>query len=490
MEYPAMMPEPVTAPAADARVATAPTAGPQSLHGTLRESAAVLGSRLSPNAAGPLDELAEKLRTRHAHVVIIGLGYVGLPLAVSLAQVGFRVTGLEMDVDRVDQLNQGVSYIPDIPSEQVAAEVAADRLQATNDARVIAIADAVLITVPTPYTKTKQPDMTYVLRASTDVYENLHPGMLVVLESTTYPGTTSELVQPILEQRGLRAGVDFALAYSPERIDPGSRNFDLRSTPKIVGGTTPEATDLAATLYEPVVERVVKVSNPKVAEMAKLMENTFRHVNIALANEMAVLAGKMDIDIWEVIEAAATKPFGYMPFFPGPGVGGHCIPIDPYYFAWKAQEHEGYARLIELAGMINDQMPEYVVERVADGLNDHGKSLRGSHVLVLGVAYKKDVPDCRESPALKVIERLLRKGALVDYHDPHVPELSPGHHGSSLTPMLSVELTPEVLRRADCVVVLTDHSGIDWEQVAGESSLVLDTRNALKQYRRPNVVRL
>lgn len=488
-----MMPEPVTASTANAVLAPEHAAsdfGPQSTPPALRNPALLASRPVANGAANSLEALGEKLRTRNAHVVVVGLGYVGMPLAVSLAQAGFRVTGLEMDVDRVDQLNRGVSYIPDIPSEQIAAEVAAVRLQATNDARVIAIADAVLITVPTPYTKTKQPDMTYVLRASTDVYENLHPGMLVVLESTTYPGTTSELVQPILEQRGLRAGVDFALAYSPERIDPGSRNFDLRSTPKIVGGTTAEATELAATLYEPVVERVVKVSNPKVAEMAKLMENTFRHVNIALANEMAVLAGKMDIDIWEVIEAAATKPFGYMPFFPGPGVGGHCIPIDPYYFAWKAQEHEGYARLIELAGMINDQMPEYVVERVADGLNDHGKSLRGSHVLVLGVAYKKDVPDCRESPALKVIERLLRKGALVDYHDPHVPELSPGHHGGTLAPMLSVELTPEVLRRADCVVVLTDHSGIDWEQVAEESSLVLDTRNALKRHRRPNVERL
>jgi len=286
-----------------------------------------------------LEVLAEKFRARNARVVIVGLGYVGLPLAVSFAEVGFHVVGLEMDPERVEQINAGSSYISDIGSEAVAAMVAADRLQATSDPRIIAHADAVLITVPTPYTKTKQPDMTYVLRASSDVHDGLHRGMLVVLESTTYPGTTQELVQPILEAKGLKAGVDFALAYSPERIEPGNKRFGLRTTPKIVGGTTPEATEIAALLYAHVVERVVKVSNPRVAEMAKLMENTFRHVNIALANEMAVLAGKMGIDIWEVIDSAATKPFGFMPFYPGPGVGGHCIPIDPYYFAWKAQEY-------------------------------------------------------------------------------------------------------------------------------------------------------
>jgi len=417
--------------------------------------------------------------------VVIGLGYVGLPLAVSFAHAGFRVVGLEMDAERVDQINRGHSYIDDIPTAAVAAEVEADRLQATSDPRVIAFADVVLITVPTPYTKTKQPDMTYVLRAATDVYSHLHPGMLVVLESTTYPGTTQELVQPILEQKGLRAGVEFALAYSPERIEPGNRKFNLATTPKIVGGTDARATELAALLYGHVVERVVPVSNPRVAEMAKLMENTFRHVNIALANEMAVLAAKMEIDIWEVIEAAATKPFGFMPFLPGPGVGGHCIPIDPYYFAWKAQEHEGYARLIELAGMINDQMPDYVVARIADELNDAGKSLRNSQLLVVGVTYKKDVADLRESPALKVIDRLLRKGARVEYHDPHAPELRNG-----VGQMQSQPLTAEALRGADCVVVLTDHSDLPWEKVACESQLVLDTRNALRHFRRPNVVRL
>jgi UDP-N-acetyl-D-glucosamine dehydrogenase len=434
------------------------------------------------DALGPL---SQKLRDRNACIVVIGLGYVGLPLAVSLASVGFRVAGLEMDAGRAERINRGESYISDIASERVAAQVGADRLQATTDPRVIGHADAALITVPTPYTKTKQPDMTYVLRAATDVYDNLHAGMLVVLESTTYPGTTQELIQPILEQRGLRAGADFALAYSPERIEPGNRKFDLRTTPKIVGGTTPQATALAATLYGHIIERVVEVSNPRVAEMAKLMENTFRHVNIALANEMAVLAAKMEIDIWEVIEAAATKPFGFMPFYPGPGVGGHCIPIDPYYFAWKAQEHEGYARLIELAGMINDQMPEYVVERVADQLNDRGKSLRNSQILIIGVTYKKDVPDMRESPALKVIDRLLRKGALVDYHDPFVTEL-PNGPGA----LRSLPLTEESLRSADCVLVLTDHTDLPWTMIAGHSSLLVDTRNALKNHRGPNVVRL
>jgi UDP-N-acetyl-D-glucosamine dehydrogenase len=432
-----------------------------------------------------LDQLEEKLRSANARVVVIGLGYVGLPLAVSFARAGFHVVGLEMDPERVERINRGQSYISDVPGEAIAAAVEADRLEATSDPRIIGLADAVLITVPTPYTKTKQPDMTYVLRAATDVYENLYPGMLVVLESTTYPGTTQELVQPILEQRGLRAGVDFALAYSPERIEPGNRKFNLATTPKIVGGTNDQATELAASLYGHVVDRVVRVSTPRVAEMAKLMENTFRHVNIALANEMAVLAAKMGIDIWEVIEAAATKPFGFMPFLPGPGVGGHCIPIDPYYFAWKAQEHEGYARLIELAGMINDQMPDYVVERVADKLNDAGKSLRNSQVFVIGVTYKKDVPDMRESPALKVIDRLLRKGARVEYHDPHIPELRNG-----VGRMASAPLTPETLQGADCVVILTNHSDLPWREIAAHSPLVLDTRNALRDHRGPNVVRL
>jgi len=432
-----------------------------------------------------LADLATRLRTRNAVVVVVGLGYVGLPLAVNLAQSGFHVVGLEMDAERVEKINGGESYVSDIASGDVASAVAAERLQATSDPAAIAGADAVLITVPTPYTKTKQPDMTYVLRAATDVHTHLHRGMLIVLESTTYPGTTQELLQPILEAGGLKAGVDFALAYSPERIEPGNQKFDLRTTPKIVGGVDARATELAASLYEPIVERVVQVSNPRVAEMAKLMENTFRHVNIALANEMAVLAAKMGIDIWEVIDAAASKPFGFMPFYPGPGVGGHCIPIDPYYFAWKAQEHEGYARLIELAGIINDQMPEYVVDRIADALNNHGKSLRNSRILAIGVTYKKNVPDMRESPALKVIDRLQRKGAVVDYHDPFIPEL---HNGAGR--LACADLTRETLRAADCVVMLTDHTELPWAAIAEESPLVIDTRNALKNYRRANVVRL
>jgi UDP-N-acetyl-D-glucosamine dehydrogenase len=441
----------------------------------------------APGAPSPeLQALGQKLGDRTARIVVIGLGYVGLPLAVSFARAGFRVAGLEMDPERVDQINRGVSYISDIPTEEVAAAVAADRFEATGDPRIIAAADVVLITVPTPYTKIKQPDMTYVLRATTDVHDHLHAGMLIVLESTTYPGTTQEYVQPILETTNLKAGIHFALAYSPERIEPGNTRFNLQTTPKIVGGADDLATELAATLYAHVVERVVRVSNPRVAEMAKLMENTFRHVNIALANEMAVLAAKMDIDIWEVIEAAATKPFGFMPFYPGPGVGGHCIPIDPYYFAWKAQEHEGYARLIELAGLINDQMPEYVVERVADKLNDHGKSLRNSQVFVIGVTYKRDVPDMRESPALKVIDRLLRKGALVEYHDPFIPEIRNG--GSS--PMRSAPLDEETLRAADCVVVLTDHTQLPWDVIAAHGPLVIDTRNALKQHRAAHICRL
>jgi UDP-N-acetyl-D-glucosamine dehydrogenase len=439
-------------------------------------------SHRSPSA---VPSLAERIVRAEARVTVIGLGYVGLPLALAFARAGFTVQGLDIDPRKIASLAEGASYIDDVRDDQVAGLVETGCFTPTGDPTVLSDADVVIICVPTPYTKTKQPDLTCIYQAASMVVEHLHPGMLVILESTTYPGTTQEVLQPLLEAHGLRSGQDFHLAYSPERVDPGNSKFTLRNTPKIVSGITPEATELAKALYCHVAETVVPVSTPRVAEMAKLMENTFRHVNIGLANEMAVLCGKLGIDIWEVIDAAATKPFGFMPFYPGPGVGGHCIPIDPYYFAWKVQEEESRARLIELAGDINDRMPDYVVEKVGDALNDRGKSLRGSKILVLGVAYKNNVADVRESPALKVIQRLHRKGAEVEYHDPHVPVCQ---NGSG--PMYSRPLEQEAVRRADCVVILTAHRDLPYDMIAGTASLIVDTRNALAPRQGEHIVRL
>jgi UDP-N-acetyl-D-glucosamine dehydrogenase len=438
--------------------------------------------------------LAEKVESAQARVVVIGLGYVGLPLALSFARAGFPTHGLDIDSRKVASLLEGSSYIDDVSDGEVADRVGTGKLVPTSDPAILSEADAVVICVPTPYTKAKQPDLTYIYQAASMLVEHLHAGMLVVLESTTYPGTTQEVLQPLLEaaspRRGeLVCGRDFELAYSPERVDPGNPRFTLQNTPKIVSGVTPRATELAVSLYRHLAATVVPVSSPRVAEMAKLMENTFRHVNIGLANEMAMLCGMLGIDIWEVIDAAATKPFGFMPFYPGPGVGGHCIPIDPYYFAWRVQEEEGRARLIELAGDINDRMPDYVVEKVSDALNDRGKSLRGSRILVLGVAYKSNIGDVRESPALKVIQRLHRKGADVEYHDPHVPTFVNG-----AGPMVSMSLSEERVRQADCVLILTAHRDLPYSMVAEQAALIVDTRNAMASLgpsgSRSNVVRL
>jgi UDP-N-acetyl-D-glucosamine dehydrogenase len=429
--------------------------------------------------------LTERIRRAEAQVAVIGLGYVGLPLGLAFARAGFDVHGLDIDARKVADLAEGASYVDDVSDAEVAELVEAGRFQPSADPGVLRAADVVVICVPTPYTKTKQPDLTCIYHAARMVVEHLHPGMLVVLESTTYPGTTQEVLQPLLEARGLVCGRDFELAYSPERVDPGNARYTLANTPKIVSGVTEQAAELAEALYRHVAEHVVPVSTPRVAEMAKLMENTFRHVNIGLANEMAMLCGKLGIDIWEVIDAAATKPFGFMPFYPGPGVGGHCIPIDPYYFAWRVQEEESRARLIELAGDINDRMPDYVIEKVGDALNDRGKSLRGSRILVLGVAYKSNVGDVRESPALKVIQRLHRKGAEVDYHDPHVPVFQNG-----TGPMYSAPLDEALVRRADCVVILTAHQDFPYAMIAATAALILDTRNALRSQRGPHIVRL
>jgi UDP-N-acetyl-D-glucosamine dehydrogenase len=440
---------------------------------------------LAPNNATVTQHLEEKIRSCEARIAVVGLGYVGLPLAVAFAHRGFPVTGIDLDPDRARRIMAASSYIEDLEDAALRDVLDTGRFRATTDVSALRDADVVILCVPTPYTKAKQPDLTYLLRAGQDLQRHLHPGMLVILESTTYPGTTQELLLPLLEQSGLECGVDFLLAYSPERVDPGNRAYGLRNTPKIVGGVTAAATEAAMTLYATVAERVVAVSEPKVAEMAKLLENTFRHVNIALANEMAILCGKLSIDIWEVIDAAATKPFGFMPFYPGPGVGGHCIPIDPYYFAWKVQEEEEQARFIQLAGEINDRMPEVVVGRVMDALNERGKSVRGSRVLVIGVSYKRDVGDVRESPALKVIERLQRKGAEVLYHDPYVPELKAGSER-----LQSTELTKETIQGAACVVILTDHRGIDWEPIVEGADMIVDTRNVLRDYRADHILKL
>ncbi len=407
-------------------------------------------------------------------IVVVGLGYVGLPLAVAFAEAGASVIGLDVVPERAAMLNAGVSYIDDIPHQRLA-EVVRSRLTATVDPRCLASATDIVICVPTPLTKQRTPDLRAVEGAARTVAAHLQPGQLVVLESTTYPGTTSDLVSPILETSGLRAGIDFALAFSPERIDPGatgSSGFSLWNTPKIVGGVTEACTARATALYRHVVQQVVPVGSPQVAEMAKLFENIFRNVNIALVNELSMVCDRMGIDIWEVLDAAATKPFGFMRFNPGPGVGGHCIPVDPFYLTWKAREYGLHTRFIELAGEINENMPRYVVERVARALNTRRKSLNGSRILALGIAYKPNISDLRESPGVTVIEHLIREGAGVRYHDPHVPEAM-----IAGVLMDSVRLTEDELAAADCVVILTDHNAVDYDLVARHAGLVVDTRN-------------
>ena len=387
--------------------------------------------------------------------------------------------GLDLDAAKVAAINAGTSYIPDTPSADVAALTASGRLRATTDFSAIAGLDTVNICVPTPLRKTKDPDMSYVVSAVQAVADHLHPGMLIVLESTTYPGTTEEVVQPILEAGGLKAGVDFFLAFSPERVDPGNRVFNTRNVPKIVGGMTDECSRLAQALYGAAVDMVIPVSSPRVAEMVKLLENTFRAVNISLANEMALMCEKLDIDVWEVVNAAKTKPFGFMPFYPGPGLGGHCIPIDPFYLSWKVKQTGFEPRLIELAGHINSAMPHAVVDKIALALNEHRKALNGSRVLIAGVAYKRDVSDIRESPALDIMWLLQQKGAEVAYVDPFVDRLRKfDWHGER---QIEAEpLTPETFETFDCVAVVTDHSAFDWNEIVARSRLIVDTRDAIK----------
>jgi UDP-N-acetyl-D-glucosamine dehydrogenase len=423
--------------------------------------------------------LQDKLEARTASVSVIGLGYVGLSLAMELAKSGFVVRGVDLDLERVNLLNRGESYLVDVATENLAPIVAAGRLTASTTFEEAAQSDALIICVPTPLRKTKEPDISYILSALESLLPHLRAGQLLVLESTTYPGTTEEVIQPRLEANGLVIGHDCFLAFSPERVDPGNKRFTTANIPKVVGGVTPACTRLAAALYRQVTSTVFEVSSPRVAETAKLLENTFRSVNIALANELAFACRKIGVDPWEVIDAAATKPFGFMPFYPGPGIGGHCIPVDPLYLSWKVRLTGYEAQFIALADQINRAMPEHVVALVGDALNDRGRALRGSSILVLGVTYKPDVNDIRESPALEILEMLERKGARVSYADPFTPQLTLGSAKLS-----AVEASAEALAEADCVLILTNHSSFDYATIADRATLVVDTRNALKAHRR------
>ncbi len=441
-------------------------------------------------------DLETKIRERTARVCVIGLGYVGLPLATEFAEAGYPVSGVDLDTRKVEQLEAGRSYIADVAHERVAALVAAGRLTATTRYESLAESpDAIFICVPTPYTALKVPDVSFITRAVETIAAGLRPGQIIVLESTTYPGTTEELVLPILQQAsGLIHGSDFFLAFSPERIDPGDTHYDIGAVPKVVGGVGPRAGELAKLLFEAVAPgKVHSVSSPRAAEMAKLLENTFRSVNIALVNELALLAERMGIDIWEVIEAASTKPFGFMPFYPGAGVGGHCIPVDPFYLSWKAREFDFYTRFVELSAEINDNMPFHAVDLVSRALDSQGQSTRDARVLVLGVAFKRNVDDARNSPARRVIELLRAKGAEVIYHDPHVPgfEVAGTLFGlRSEIALQSQPLTAEALRAANAVVIITPHKNIDLDLVVREAPLLIDTTGATRRAERPDIWRL
>ena len=423
--------------------------------------------------------LEQKLKSRTAHVGVIGLGYVGLPLIVEFARAGFKGTGVDLDARKVASVNRGESYIPDVSTSDVADFHKKGLLSASTDPAVIRDFDTINICVPTPLRKTKDPALSYVVSAVEMIAKHMRPGQLIVLESTTYPGTTDEVVRPILERGGLVTGKDFFLAFSPERVDPGNEKFTTRNVPKVVGGTTPDCSRLAGRLSSASIERVVEVSSPRVAEMVKLLENTFRAVNIGLVNELAMMCDRLGISVWEVVDAAATKPFGFMPFYPGPGLGGHCIPIDPFYLSWKVKEVGFEARFIELAGQVNGAMPHHVVDKITDALNSQSKSVRGSKVLVLGLAYKRDIDDIRESPALDVMAVLRQKGADVSYHDPYAPHLAAREWPAGVD-MHSVTFSPDTLSAADCVVIITDHRVFDHAAILKHSKLIVDTRNALK----------
>jgi UDP-N-acetyl-D-glucosamine dehydrogenase len=431
-----------------------------------------------------LSQLLDKIESRNALVGIIGLGYVGLPLAIVFAEAGYRVIGIDVDEPKVNAINRSESYIEDIPSERIAVLVAEGRLAATTDFAMLAQCDAVSICVPTPLRKTGDPDISYIVSAANQIACYLHTGMLIILESTTYPGTTTEIILPKLRENGsdMRVGTDFFLCFSPERVDPGRHDWTTFNTPKVMGGVTPACLQAGRALYESAIERIVPVSSTEAAEMVKLLENTFRAVNIGLVNEVLLMCDKLGLDAWEVIEAAATKPFGFMKFTPGPGLGGHCIPIDPLYLSWKLKMLDYNARFIELASEVNTAMPRYWVQKVQDALNDVGKPVKGSRILVLGVAYKKDVSDIRESPALDIIHLLEEKGAQVSYHDPHVPAFH--YDGMAMEAVADLETA---VQKADCVLIATDHSAYDWAQLVEHASLLIDTRNIVAGQARPTI---
>jgi UDP-N-acetyl-D-glucosamine dehydrogenase len=419
------------------------------------------------------NELLAKIKDRRAVVGVVGLGYVGLPLAMEFAEAGFHVIGFDVSERVCRDIMAGKSHIQDVPNEAVGKHVSSGRFEATTDEKQLGRCDAISIAVPTPLSKTRDPDMSYVNAATETVARNSHPGMVIVLESTTYPGTTREVLQPRLEGEGRRIGEDTFLAFSPERVDPGNPTWHTKNTPKVVGGVTAACTEVASALYAACIDTVVPVASAEAAELVKLLENTFRAVNIGLVNEMAIVCDKLGVNVWEVIDAAATKPFGFMRFTPGPGIGGHCIPLDPHYLAWKMRTLNYKTRFIDLASEINSEMPEYVVRKVARALNDDQRSVKGSHVLILGIAYKRDIDDMRESPALDVMRLLEERGAHVDYHDPWVASFRENGHSKS-----GLALTKEVLERADAVVIITDHSNVDYQMVANHARLVVDTRNA------------
>jgi UDP-N-acetyl-D-glucosamine dehydrogenase len=429
--------------------------------------------------------LMSKIESKNARVAIIGMGYVGLPLAAAIAGVGFAVTGIDVDREKAANINRGKSYIPDVPSESISALVEKGLFSATPDFDVLAKADIISICVPTPLSEMHEPDISYVRSAAKEVGKRLQPGQLVILESTTYPGTTEEIVLPMLEKSKLKVGEDFYLAFSPERVDPGNERYGISNTPKVVGGVTPACTEHARSFYSQFVEQVVTVTSTRAAEMTKLLENIFRCVNIALVNELMLLCDRMNINIWEVIDAASSKPFGFMPFFPGPGLGGHCIPIDPFYLSWKARQFDFHTEFIELAGKTNENIPYYVVNKTAESLNEHEKSIKGSKILVLGLAYKKDIGDTRESPALKIIALLEKLGARISYHDPYVLSQSIGASTHK-----SIDLNKETVAKSDCVLLITDHTAIDYSMVVDNSKLIVDTRNKLKDFTGSHIVRI